>query len=47
MDMQKGDVPATWADATQLRELTGYAPATPFREGIREFVTWYRDYFEV
>lgn len=47
MDMQKGDVPATWADATQLRELTGYAPATPFREGIREFVTWYRDYFAV
>lgn len=45
MDMQKGDVPATWADATQLRELTGYAPTTDVREGIREFVRWYRDYF--
>jgi UDP-glucuronate 4-epimerase len=47
MDMQKGDVPATWADATQLRELTGYAPDTDFRAGIRAFVTWYRDYFAV
>jgi len=47
LDMQKGDVPATWADATQLRELTGYAPATDIADGIRAFVTWYRDYFGV
>ncbi|MHA7820570.1 MAG: GDP-mannose 4,6-dehydratase [Erythrobacter sp.] len=47
MPMQKGDVPATWADATQLKELTGYAPQTDVREGIRQFVAWYRDYYEV
>ena len=46
MPMQKGDVPATWADATLLKELTGYAPQTPFREGIRQFVEWYRAYYE-
>jgi UDP-glucuronate 4-epimerase len=46
MEMQKGDVPATWADATQLRELTGYAPSTSVHEGIRAFVAWYRDYFQ-
>ncbi|MEL6737726.1 MAG: NAD-dependent epimerase/dehydratase family protein [Pseudomonadota bacterium] len=46
MPMQKGDVPATWADATLLKELTGYAPQTPFREGIRQFVEWYRTYYE-
>ena len=45
MPMQKGDVPATWADATQLHALTGYAPSTNVREGVREFVRWYRDYF--
>ena len=28
MGMQKGDVPATWADATLLRSLTGYQPET-------------------
>ncbi|MEM9043808.1 MAG: GDP-mannose 4,6-dehydratase [Pseudomonadota bacterium] len=44
MDMQKGDVPATWADTALLRALTGYAPRTDFREGVAEFVTWFRDY---
>ena len=47
MPMQKGDVPATWADATLLKELTGYQPQTDVKEGIRQFVAWYRDYFEV
>lgn len=45
MKIQKGDVPATWADATQLHELTHYAPSTDIREGVRAFVAWYRDYF--
>jgi len=44
MPMQTGDVPATWADAALLRNLTGYAPQTRFREGVRAFVRWYRDY---
>ena len=44
MPIQKGDVPATWADATQLQELTGYCPSTDIRTGVREFVRWYRDY---
>ena len=47
MDMQPGDVPATWADAELLRSLTGYAPKTDIREGVKQFVAWYRDYFEV
>lgn len=47
MPMQKGDVPATWADATLLKELTGYAPQTSMREGIRHFVAWYRGYYNV
>ena len=47
MPMQKGDVPATWANATLLKELTGYTPQTDVREGIRQFVAWYRDYYAV
>ena len=47
MPMQKGDVPATWADANLLKQLTGYAPQTDVREGIRHFVAWYRDYYEI
>tara|TARA_B100000678_G_scaffold291096_1_gene306205 strand:+ start:1810 stop:2823 length:1014 start_codon:yes stop_codon:yes gene_type:complete len=45
MDMQKGDVPATWADASLLRNLTGFTPQTDVREGIRQFVAWYREYY--
>ena len=45
MGMQKGDVPATWADATLLKRLTGYKPQTDFREGIARFVEWFREYY--
>jgi len=41
MDMQKGDVPATWADAGLLERLTGYRPETDMREGVARFVEWY------
>ena len=44
MDMQAGDVPATWANADLLKSLTGYRPQTDFREGIMRFVEWYREY---
>ena len=44
MEIQKGDVPATWADSSLLRLLTGYQPRTDFRDGIACFVNWYRDY---
>ena len=45
MPMQKGDVHATWADATLLHRLTGYRPETGFRDGIAKFVAWYREYY--
>ena len=45
LPMQPGDVPATWADATLLKELTGYRPETGFRDGIARFVTWFREYY--
>jgi UDP-glucuronate 4-epimerase len=44
LPMQPGDVPATWADATLLRRLTGYQPSTKLGHGILEFVKWYREY---
>ena len=45
MPMQMGDVPATWADASLLQRLTGYKPQTDYRDGVAQFVTWYRDYY--
>lgn len=47
MAMQKGDVPATWANAELLKNLTGYQPETDFRDGIAQFVSWYREYYAV
>ncbi|GAA5075594.1 NAD-dependent epimerase/dehydratase family protein [Roseibacterium beibuensis] len=47
MDMQPGDVPATWADARLLQALTGYQPRTQVRDGVARFVAWYRDYYGV
>lgn len=46
LPMQKGDVPATFADADLLEALTGYRPATGVEEGVARFVTWYRAYRE-
>lgn len=45
MPMQAGDVPATWADTTLLSSLTGYAPSTPVKEGVKRFVEWYREFY--
>jgi len=47
MEMQAGDVPATWAQNDLLRELTGYAPQTDVTEGVEKFVAWYRDHYQV
>lgn len=44
MEMQPGDVPATHADARLLERLTGFAPGTDIRTGIRAFVAWFRDH---
>ena len=45
MEMQKGDVPATWADASLLNEITNYKPTTDYKDGIRNFISWYLDYY--
>lgn len=46
MDMQAGDVPATWANAQLLKDLTGYQPQTSVAQGVEEFVRSYRDYYQ-
>lgn len=44
--MQPGDVPATYADTAALQNAVGFAPRTPLRDGIRAFVSWYRNYYQ-
>jgi len=42
--MQPGDVPATYADLTSIREDLGFEPTTPISLGIPIFVDWYKAY---
>jgi UDP-glucuronate 4-epimerase len=47
LPMQAGDVEKTFADISLLHDLTGYAPKTNLKEGLKHFVSWYREYFRV
>jgi UDP-glucuronate 4-epimerase len=47
MPIQPGDVPATYADVTDLVEDLNYQPATPIQEGIDNFVDWYLEFFKI
>lgn len=40
---QPGDVPITYADVSKAARLLGYSPKVPIREGLRRFVSWYRE----
>jgi UDP-glucuronate 4-epimerase len=46
MPMQPGDVPITCANVAELTEITGFMPHTTIEDGLREFIKWYRDYYE-
>jgi UDP-glucuronate 4-epimerase len=45
MPIQAGDVPATYADVSDLVEDLNYKPATPIQKGIDNFVDWYLEFF--
>ncbi|MEM8627424.1 MAG: NAD-dependent epimerase [Pseudomonadota bacterium] len=47
LPLQPGDVPNTYADVTSLETAVGYRPGTPVREGVAQFVHWYRAFYGV
>ena len=47
MDIQPGDVPATHADTTALQEYIGFRPETSVEKGVKEFIDWYKDFYEI
>jgi UDP-glucuronate 4-epimerase len=47
LPLQAGDVPATFADVTDLVQDMDYQPATPVQSGVDRFVAWYREYYQV
>ena len=47
LPMQPGDVPDTYADVDQLMQDVNYKPQTTVQQGIKRFITWYRDYYKL
>ncbi len=46
LDLQPGDVPATYADVDDLIADVGFKPQTPITTGIQQFVEWYKQYYK-
>jgi UDP-glucuronate 4-epimerase len=47
LPMQAGDVPTTYANVDDLQRDIGFKPSTPIEKGLRQFVDWYRSYYNV
>lgn len=45
MEMQPGDVPATYANVDDLVRDVGFKPSTTIEEGISKFISWYSCYY--
>ena len=43
LPMQPGDVDRTYADISKTKKIIGYQPKTTFKEGIENFVKWYKE----
>lgn len=45
-EMQAGDVYQTYADTSDLFKAIGYTPAVTVKEGVAEFVKWYKEFYQ-
>lgn len=43
LPMQPGDVDRTYADISKAKKLLGYEPKTTFKQGIENFIEWYKN----
>jgi UDP-glucuronate 4-epimerase len=47
LPIQPGDVPATWADVSDLIEDLEYQPNTSIQDGVERFITWYKEFYSI
>lgn len=47
LPLQPGDAKETAADITKAKQKLGYQPEVTVKEGVDNFVKWYRNYYEV
>ncbi|MGB0805814.1 MAG: NAD-dependent epimerase/dehydratase family protein [Salibacteraceae bacterium] len=46
VEAQPGDVPRTYASVEKLEQYINYTPKVGIQQGVREFMSWYRDYYQ-
>jgi UDP-glucuronate 4-epimerase len=42
--MQQGDVPRTFAEISELTKIYNFKPITKIKDGLKQFVNWYKSY---
>ncbi|HJF27783.1 NAD-dependent epimerase [Acinetobacter bohemicus] len=47
LPLQEGDVPDTLADSSALEQSVGYKPSVSVDDGVKQFVDWYRDFYQI
>jgi len=47
LPMQPGDVPAALSDIEEARRDLGFDPKTPIKEGVKHFIEWYREHYNI
>ena len=47
LPLQAGDVQDTFADVSALIRQVGYKPSTTIKQGVSNFVSWYRAYYKI
>jgi UDP-glucuronate 4-epimerase len=47
LPLQPGDVLETSADTQALYEVIGFKPQTSVKDGVKNFVDWYREFYKV
>ncbi len=46
LPLQPGDVPRTMADLTKAKDMLGFTPKTKIEDGIKQFVSWYKEFYK-
>lgn len=47
LPMQPGDVTTTYADVEDLKREIGFEPQTSLTEGLKRWINWYKEYFQI
>jgi UDP-glucuronate 4-epimerase len=47
LPIQPGDVEKTWANVDDLMKDYNYSPGTSIKEGVKNFVNWYKNYYNL